>query len=250
MAATAYLALREGLPYRRDAFESGLKRLGYRVVHDITMRPAPGDVLVIWNRYGQNDTAAKVFEKRDLPIVVAENGYLGNDFIGDRWYALSADNHNGAGWTPNYGGDRWESFGVELAPMRTGQGSVLLLPQRGIGCPGVAMPLNWLAGVERKCIKKGVQYRVRHHPGGRQNVRPFVDDLEGVTDVLTWGSGAAIKAALHGVRVWSDMPRWIGRSDNTEAGRLAMFHRVAWGMWRLSEIESGEALATIIRGQQ
>ena len=246
MTATAYLALREGLPYRRDAFESGLKRLGYRVVHDITMRPAPGDVLVIWNRYGQNDTSAKVFEKRDLPIVVAENGYLGNDFIGDRWYALSANQHNGAGTIPTGPASRWDSLNVELKPMTTKRGTVLLLPQRGIGQTGVAMPLNWLASVERRCIKKGIAYRVRHHPGGRKDVRPFVDDLDGVTDVLTWGSGAAIKALTHGVRVWSDMPNWIGQQDNTEAGRLAMFRRLAWGMWRLREIESGQALEAVI----
>ena len=57
--------------------------------------------------------------------------------------------------------------------------------------------------------------------------------------VVTWGSGAAIKALQMGIRVHSDMPHWIGEQDNTTEGRLAMFRRLAWAQWTLEEIASG-----------
>jgi hypothetical protein len=42
------------------------------------------------------------------------------------------------------------------------------------------------------------------------------------------------------------MPQWIGEQDNTDAGRLAMFQRLAWAQWRLSEIESGFAFRWLL----
>jgi hypothetical protein len=70
--------------------------------------------------------------------------------------------------------------------------------------------------------------------------------LEGVSVAVTWGSGAAIKALMMGVSVISEMPRWIGWQDNTEAGRLGMFRALAWAQWELHEIESGEAFAHLL----
>jgi hypothetical protein len=57
--------------------------------------------------------------------------------------------------------------------------------------------------------------------------------------VITWGSGAAVRALLRGIPVESHMPNWIAAQDNTDAGRLAMFRRLAWANWRLSEIADG-----------
>ncbi len=43
------------------------------------------------------------------------------------------------------------------------------------------------------------------------------------------------------------MPHWIGEQDNTDAGRLAMFRRLAWAQFRMAEIESGEAFARMLK---
>jgi hypothetical protein len=72
-------------------------------------------------------------------------------------------------------------------------------------------------------------------------------DLANAAKVVTWGSGAAIQALLMGIPVISEMPGWIGEQDNTDAGRLAMFRRLAWAQWRHEEIGSGEAFHWLLQ---
>lgn len=246
MTGRAFLSLRPGVHYRREAFATGLARVGFEVHHGMTDRPKVGDILVIWNRYAQYDAAAKIFERHGLPVLVAENGYLGNELAGERWYALALSHHNGAGAWPKGGPERWDSLGIELEPFRpVAGGECILLPQRGIGPAGVAMPRNWQRDTERQLRDVGMPYRVRPHPGTGACV-PLEVDLARAGAVLTWGSGAALKALQMGVSVFSDFPKWVGRQDNTDAGRIAMFRRLAWAQWRLSEISNGEAFKWLL----
>ena len=244
----AWLGLREGVHYRREAFAAGLARCGYTVIHDTTTRPRTGDVLCIWNRYGHWARSAEVFESHGLPVLIAENGYLGNDFAADRWYAISYAQHNGAGAWPRGGAERWDSLGVELEPFRRPGAEffeTVLLPQRGIGQPGVAMPAVWLAKATARLSKAGKTYRIRKHPG-TANASSIAIDLARTHTAYTWGSGAGLKALAMGISVHADFPRWIGQQDNTDAGRLAMFRRLAWAQWRISEIKSGEAFKWLL----
>lgn len=255
----AWLCLRDAVHYRKEAFERGLRMSGFRVTPGPTRTPGPRDVLVLWNRYGQFNACALEFERLGLPVLVAENGYLGNDFAGDRWYAIARTHHNGAGAWPDGGAERWDALGVPLAPWRTGGRELVVLPQRGIGPAGVAMPAFWEEGLQLRLRERGLRARVRPHPGTKP-ARPLEDDLADARAVITWGSGAAIKALALGVPVFHDFPRWIGagaarplgdllagaapRTD--DAARLAMFRRLAWAQWRLSEISSGEAFARLL----
>lgn len=236
----AWLNLRHAVPERRAAFVRGLERLGYGVVDGCTTRPGDRDVLVTWNRIREGHQAACAFESRGRPVLVAENAAWGNDFAGGHWYSLARCFHNTAGFFPVGGKERWDGLGVELAPWRDFGDEVVILPQRGIGPPGVAMPFEW----DRRAQKRH-RGRIRPHPGQRACV-PLQDDLAGARCVVTWGSGAAIKALLWGIPVLSDMPKWIGQQDNTDAGRLAMFQRLAWAQWGLSEIATGEPFARLI----
>jgi hypothetical protein len=140
---------------------------------------------------------------------------------------------------PVGGPERWDSLGVDLPPFKT-EGETLVLPQRGLGSPPTAMPRGW----DRKMHKK-TGARVRPHPGKHRSV-PLEDDLAGCQTVLTWGSGAAIKALLMGCKVKSWMPDWIGEQDNTEADRLRMFRELAWAQWTLEEIAAGEPFARLL----
>ncbi len=239
---TAYLGLREGLPYRREAFRAGLESLGYTVRECITSKPEPGDLLCLWNRYGEKHLAALAFESMGLPVLVAENGYLGNEFAGKQWFALSRNQHNGAGTWPQGGPERWDSLGVTLQPWRE-SGETVILPQRGIGPLGVAMPRDWLQRTEARLA--GTSYRVRRHPGTRDCV-PLDVDLANAGRVVTWGSGAALKALLWGIPVESDMPSWIGRCEATDASRLSMLRRMIWAQWTLEEISSGQAFRALL----
>lgn len=245
----AWIALKEMPHYRRDAFAEGVKRIGYQPEFGLTQRPGPQDLLVIWNRYGASASAAAVFEREGLPVLVAENGYLGNEFAGSRWYAISKNFHNGAGSWPHYGSSRWDSLEVELQPFRLSGEELVLLPQRGIGSEGVAMPRSWeLYAAQRS------GGRLRPHPGLRSCI-PLEQDLAKAYAVYTWGSGAALKALVWGIPVYADMSNWIGASaaarfgeeaNRSELARLEMFRRLAWAMWTLEEIESGAALDLLL----
>jgi hypothetical protein len=255
----AYLALRDGVHYRREVFAAGLEALGYTVIHGLTYAPRPHDLLVIWNRYRENATAADRFEQSNNRVVVAENGYLGNDFAQDRWYALACNQHNGAGTFRVGEGARWDSLGVELAPWRADGKEVVILPQRGIGPPGVAMPLDWPERTRDALRAHGIKCRIRPHPGVRQ-CTPLQDDLANASAVATWGSGAAIKALAWGIPVYADFRYWIAAPAalsvtelvrghpplRCDHARLAVFRRMAWAMWRMKEIETGQAFRWLL----
>lgn len=246
----AYLGLREQPHYRREAFAAGIKRLGYTPCFGTTCAPRDSDVLIIWNRFGAAGNAANAFERIGAPVLVAENGYMGNDFVNDRWYALSRSHHNGAGTWNNYGASRWDKLNVQLAPFRQQGQELVILPQRGIGEAGVAMPLNWVS----TAITANRHARIRQHPGINKCV-PLEHDLNKAYAVHTWGSGAAIKALAWGIPVISDMPHWIAKEASSclgallntcERTRLQTFRRLAWAMWRINEIESGFAFDVLL----
>lgn len=243
--------IRDSPHYRREAFEAGLKTLGEPASHEQC------DLLVIWNRYGGWDVDASQVEKRGGTVLVVENGYLGNEFAGGRWYAISRGQHNGAGTWPEGGPERWDALGVELAPWREGR-EIVVLPQRGIGRFDVAMPMNWTSDTVTKLGKLTKRpVRVREHPGVNPCI-PLAEDLADAHAVVTWGSGAALKALALGVPVYHDFPRWIGAGASLRLGmpmdaplrsteaRLAMFRRLAWAMWPLEQITSGEAFRCIL----
>lgn len=238
----ALCLIREDLVYRRDLFRAGLEANGFTWVSRIDV-PTPADVLVIWNRYGAYHQTANRFEAAKAQVIVAENGYLGRKLHGMDWYAMSLNNHNGAGTWHEGGPERWDSLGIELAPWREGGREVVLLPQRGIGPPGVAMPKNWTY----KARQRVGSCRVRPHPGEGPCV-PLDQDLKNAKSVVVWGSGAGIKALIMGIPVQYEMPNWIGAPAASKLGqplfrgdRLPCLRRLAWAMWNEREIGSGQA---------
>lgn len=244
----AFVTLRDSPHYRREAFETGLKRLGYAVVNSLgPANPARSDVLVTWNRCGSVDEQAKRFERAGAKVVVCENGYLGNRLLGERWFAMSLSQHNGAGRWPAGDPQRWDGLGIELAPWRSGGTEIVVLMQRGIGPPGVAQPRTWR-----------VPGRMRRHPGKEGAGPPLAWDLRNARAVATWASGSAIKALVMGIPVFYGFERWIGAQAGVrhrlplpepkrdDEARLAMFRRLAWAMRRESEIVSGEAFADLL----
>lgn len=220
---------------RAKAFKQGLARLGYEVRQGITGSPGDSDLLVTWNRIGTADELANRYSR----VIVAENAAWGNDFLGQRWYSLANDLHNTRDRVPYRGQERWDRLGMELAPFRT-EGETVILPQRGIGTRPVVMPRSW---PQTAYAKHGG--RIRQHPG-RNACKPLENDLAKAGRVITWGSGAAIKALIWGIPVTADYQDWIGQQDNTELGRTEMFRRLAWAQWRLEEIASGEAFACVL----
>jgi hypothetical protein len=256
----AVCRIREAPHYRRDAFQTGLRITGFKLVPDLPA-PQPGDLLVIWNRYGYEEQLALTFEGAGATVIVAENGYLGHHedayakpytSAGDQLYALALGHHNGAGqWWIGAPG-RWREQGIEVQPWRCAGEHVLVLPQRGIGPEGIGMPSAWIDKTcqrLRKVTERSI--RVRSHPGNLPATKPLLDDLRDAWAVVTWGSGAAIKALVAGVPAFADFKRWIGRPGarfdleqiemplRHDGARELMLDRLAWAQWTVSEIATG-----------
>lgn len=240
--------LRSAPHYRREAFSQGLLACGYRLA-DQVQDPRPGDVLLIWNRYGGWHETARSWESRGATVLVAENCPLGNDWRSGHWYSLAKSNPALVGGVfAVHGPDRWDGWHETLHPVRE-TGETLILGQRGIGHEDTASPKDW---AERTRAKVGG--RIRQHPGTRTDVKPLQDDLAGVLRVYTWASSAAVRAMLLGVRVRYEHPAFVMRSAAAEISssidapdnRLAAFRDLAWCMWELNEIRSGQAISSVL----
>lgn len=243
----ACVLIRQQPCYRRDAFAAGLKACGW----DVTYTPDLGaDALVIWNRYGVYDRHAQDFERMGKPVLVAENGYLGREWQGRSWYALSSGHHNGAGHWPMQLQGRALPPSV-LRPWRQDGEEIVVLAQRGIGEEGVRQPNGWhdrAAAMARQRWPKKI-VRVRAHPGENGAPVTLEEDLRNAWACVTWGSGAAVKALVMGVPVFYGFKHWVGRFaasalDDTGppflGSRDFLLTALGTAMWRLDEIESGE----------
>lgn len=240
-----------GPNYKREAFLAGLAAAGYEIHHRID-KPEPCDILVIWNRPPAQEAEARKFEKAGARVVVTENGYLGKNWRGRKWFALAIDHHAGAGIWRDHGPSRWDSWGVELHDWKR-EGENLILAQRGIGEPGIASPRGWAQDVQKR-----IGGRIRKHPGIDMPQVSLEDDLKGVGAVVTWHSGGAIQALIWGHPVAYGFPQWImaraaSRLSQWEEGpwcndyaRLTALQRMAWAMWDAEEIRSGHAFKVLL----
>lgn len=236
-APVAWLNERTKVAGRKEALVAGLRARGFAVREGIpTSRGAADDVFVTWNRFGEAERAAREFERAGRAVIVLENASWAG-LVPGHWLHVAPSRHNTAGLHRDGGPQRWDALGVALEAWREEGGETVALAQRGIGSPPTAMPKDWPA--RQRC-------RVRRHPGKGAHADDLRRDLARCSRVRTWGSGAAVLALAWGIRVESDMPRWIAAQDNTDAGRLAMFRRLAWAQWRLEEIASGEALRWVL----
>jgi hypothetical protein len=269
-----YCLLRQGPVYRREAFVQGLAAAGLNVSNRLPRAPGPEDVLVIWNRYAENDALARRFEDGGGRVIVAENGYLGyggrthraHDTSGRRMYALALHDHNGRGAWPAaefaHSSPRFPFLGVEVLPWTTAgaAGKVLVCAQRGIGSPGRASPPGWAEAVARELRKAGWPSVVRAHPGDRDPAVSLEQDLAGAQACVIWASGAGVKALVLGVPVFHACPWWVcsaGARRYTGPGslvapvkndlqRAAALERMAWAQWTCEEIASGEPFRRLL----
>lgn len=234
----AWINLRYTVPERLKAFVSGIERHGYRAEIGFPDRIGPKDIFIGWNRINMGNVVAQQFQDRGQTVLIAENAAWGNDFIGRRWYSIARNYHNTAGCAPKMG--RLGRLDFYPEPYREGGEEMVILPQRGIGSAPTRMPSGWAQSAQSR-----YRGRIRIHPGTKA-CRPLQDDLLNAKAVVTWGSGAAIKAAIWGIPVFSEMPAWIGWHEPNHKSRSDMLHRVADCQWELGEIESGEAFACLL----
>lgn len=241
--------LREALPYRRQAFDDGFKALGYTLVKRLD-DPRPGDCVLVWNRYAGFDEIAQHASRHGAAVLVAENSPLG-ELLPGIWYALARNDIAlcGGQWQDR-GPERWDSWGIGLEPWRDG-GETVIFGQRGIGRPGIACPAGWAERMQER-----TRGRIRAHPGGAP-AKPLRADLERAGAAVSWNSAAAVQALVYGVPVFygcaefamrdacAPVSTWPAPIKSDEL-RLAAFRRLAWGISRLDEITSGQALERLL----
>jgi hypothetical protein len=255
--------------YRRQAFESGLKKAGYEVIGDLPREGKKGEVFVTWNRYATNHEVASRFEAGGGAVVVCENGYLGVggsspkfDVFTKRgpepfhYYALGLGFHNDDSRFPAGGPERWQELGLELKPWRERGGHVLVAANRSFGVPGRCMPVDWpKRAVERLRKSTGREVRLREHPGNHAPQKPLNEDLRDCWAVAIWTSSAGVHALIEGIPVFCEAPHWIAKSaastgpidEPTLPDRLPAMQRLAWGQWQIREIESGEPFRRLLK---
>lgn len=259
--------IRDAPWYRKAVFDAGLLAAGYEVTPGAP-RGRPGDVLVIWNRYGGGHDVACRFEREGGVVLVAENGYLNpgggtpkfdvhtkDGPTPDDHYAIGLGYHNDAGCWPAGGPERWDALRCEVRPWRSDGAHVLVLPNRSFGIPGRMMPADWpdrTAEKLRRATRREV--RVRAHPGNDRPARALSVDLEGAWAAVVWSSSAGVHALLAGVPTFCEAPAWSMKDaasygpidDPTLPDRLPAFRRLAWGQWRVREIEAGAPFRALL----
>ncbi|MEO6588953.1 MAG: hypothetical protein ABIP06_06465 [Pyrinomonadaceae bacterium] len=226
--------------YRKQAFEQGLKRVGFDVVPSAAAE-GPEDWLVIWNRQGQNETIADNWERTGGTVIVAENGYLQK--VDKTHYAISVHGHNGSGWFPVGDEDRFSALGFPLQPPKTNvDGHWLICGQRGVGSREMRSPPGWGEALASKFKRAGLRYKLRQHPGQLPPRVPLLDDLKGALAVAIWSSAAGVRALVEGYEVRHHAPHWICEGPEREAA----LHRMSHNQWHHDEIATGEPFARII----
>lgn len=251
----AYCLIRSDPVYRREAFCNGLANAGYSVQGCRGWFDAgpgrPGDVLVMWNRYGEWHQLATRFEKEGGDVIVAENAYVALDRANRQRYAIARDGHNGSGCWHVGGPERWQALGIELQPWREQGEHILVLPNRSFGRPDMIMPTSWAEDVAAKLRKYTTRpVRVRPHPGNNPPKKALADDLRDAWAAVVWTSSAGCEALIAGIPVYCTGPYWVAglasckdlrTIDNpTLPDRLPAMQRLAWAQWHIEEIQRGE----------
>jgi hypothetical protein len=243
---SVHILVRKEPYYRREALESGFKRIGF--THVRAGQPATGNVLVVWGRKPQDEPMCAAYERAGGTVVVMENGYLQR--VDKSMYALSVGQHHSGG--PVGAEDRFSKLGFEVKPWRhTPGGRVVVCAQRGIGSASMASPPLWAENFAKKI--KGAY--VRNHPGNHPPKVPLTADLVGAACCAVWSSNAGVLALVEGYPVVYAAPHWICEAGGTrgwnnpgygDASRVAALHRMSWSQWHHEEIKTGEPLARLL----
>lgn len=203
-----------------------------------------------------------MFEREGGTVLVAENGYLGAGGSTPKFdvykkgpeahdvYALGLGFHNDSErMGPERGGERWASLGIELRPWRERGTHVLVCANRSFGVAERIMHPDWAERCARRLSKEtSRRVVIRKHPGNDAPRRPLSDDLVGAWAVFVWSSSVAVHSLVAGVPTFIEASFHSvkgasarGRVDAPECpDRLPNFERMAWGQWRLDEVERGD----------
>lgn len=256
----AVLEIRKEPAYRREAFEKGLARVGFKIGPLATPSDS-SDWLILWNKKrGADEQRADAWERAGGTVIVAENGYYAK--VDKTYYAISVHGHAGSGWFPIGDEDRFAKLGAVVKPWRpVGEKGreVLVRDQRGIGSSLMASPPNW----GRKTVAQinawvgGKRVTLMAHPGDKNKYALDAAALKNADACVIWSSAIGVRALIEGIPVWFAAPHWVCQegaarfknfavANRDDEARLRALRRMSWGQWHHDEIASGEPFARII----
>lgn len=260
----AHLHLPAHVEERRFAFIDGFKRLGFQVQFGSpppTQPLKPEDVVVVWNMTARSHQAIYAAQAAGAALIVAENGYFGQDADGCQTYALALDGHNGSGRWPSGGRERLEALNVPFKPLKPYvRDRILIADQRGIGSQLMRSPHNFGHLTASWLERRGFRTELRPHPGRHAPRRPLADDLAQTDAVVVWSSNVATQALIEGLPTYFCAPHIVSEGASrkvsvahpeptgvcSEEQRDAAFVRMAWAQWFLNEIAAGEAFKRLL----
>lgn len=263
------LRIRKEPAYRREAFERGLRAIGFKVENNF--QPIePSDWLVVWNKkqttggapHSGSEAECDEWERRGGTVIVCENGYLAQ--VDKTYYAISVHGHNGSGWFPQLDDDRFSKLGftLKLRPIDSGK-QIVVRGQRGIGSKLMASPANWARMTAAQIRQTGspLPVTVYDHPGDKGKYERDVAMLRDAHSLVVWSSAMGVRALVEGVPLMRMAPHWVCANavprattigpvyptcmPTIDERRDALDH-MAHGQWHFDEIASGEPFARII----
>ena len=211
-------------------------------------------MLILWNRYEKHEGLARAYEKAGATVLIAENAWIGPEEKDKHFFALCRGHHNGRGTWFVGSNARTHMLDAEMHPWRKTGEKIMVIPQRGMGEPGIRMEKGWTADVLSRLsrVTKRPVF-VHEHPGPRPH--PPIDWSD-VWATVTWASGAAIKGICAGIPCFYELPGWIGADaakfgiDEIEAPYLetkgTMLRKLSWAQWNREEIAAGAPFACLL----
>lgn len=255
----AYIHLPAHVQERRAAFINGFAKLDFIVHQEQPQAPiGPGDVAVIWNKFGRSRQSVEMAREGGGALIVTENGYCGKDRSGRQPYALALDGHNGSGRWYAPDDSRLKRLALPFKPFTQRDGYVLIADQRGLGSQQMRSPPDFSFAASNEISRRAhLPVRVRPHPGRHRPEQPLEADLKGARAVVVWSSNCATSALIEGIPTFFKAPaivtegaaqhyHWTCFGEFHEDARQEAFARVAWAQWFLDEIDSGEAFQILL----
>lgn len=276
-----YVNVMDGPGYPFAEIVAGVKRYGMTpITGKVPVEGIePSDVLLTWTLWRESTRyrRAELFRQAGAKVIVMENGWLPL-INGARYWQAAFDGHNGAGTFPAGGPNRWQSWGIELAPWRepAPDDPILVCSQRGTveDDPAITHGSWWAPQILAKLREHGGGRPIwwRPHPGAPKRghpdsgmvmldcrATPLADHLARAALCVVYSSSSATEALIRGVPVYYDGPNIMLReaafhdpaliADPPRPDRFPAFERAAWAQWSAAELARGDMLAHLLRDQ-
>lgn len=262
----------------KHAVAKGMQLLGYHTIFDSPQGFMRGDIFCAWTLYDgssrrrYSDHAAHA----GIKTLCFENGWLrGSGLYQVAWRVGNSTGFNGHGFFPA-GPDlaRWYKIGPQLRPWREDGDHILVCGNKGMlygnkSGREINHDDSWpdyIIGKIRMRTKRPIHYRP-HPKAAREPCLPKINmpdkvidtsketleqSLSGAWCTVVYASSSASTSIVEGVPVIYNGPLIMCHELATAKlnllenppmpDRLSVLERLAWSLWSLEEIASGEAL--------